>query len=345
MKTIALLLVTAAVSPCVARSDSHDPNRFEFSARMTFNVTAKFNEVGGYPRQNDPGTFTGHGINRNYDDGYVRVDGDKNAGGVTWHWGYRDTSQVPGNDTLLLNSSTASPTGSSSVGINEPSLGYEIGWLRDMWRTEKWAAGFKLGFAYNAFEFRDSAAVFSPSTRITDTFSLGGIIPPGDPNRPGYQYQGVGDIPGPVIDDQPLQRGTVDVANGAVTTGNRRLDAEALILKLGPWFEIPLTSRLSAQLGAGGALAYLDTTYRYDESTFIAGTGSFAHHGSGSGSGLVGGGYVAAILNLRLTDHTSLTGGGELLALDTYRDHVGGRPIEIDLNTSWAIHFGILFTF
>ena len=41
----------------------------------------------------DPGPPTGHAVNRTYDDGYVLVDSTGNSFGLTWNWGYLDTSQ------------------------------------------------------------------------------------------------------------------------------------------------------------------------------------------------------------------------------------------------------------
>jgi len=43
--------------------------------------------------QCDPGPATGGGIDRCYDDGFVRVDVSGNAGGYTWYWGYQNSSQ------------------------------------------------------------------------------------------------------------------------------------------------------------------------------------------------------------------------------------------------------------
>lgn len=44
--------------------------------------------------QSDPGPATGGGIDRMYDDGFVRVDAAGNPGGYTWFWGYQDAAQI-----------------------------------------------------------------------------------------------------------------------------------------------------------------------------------------------------------------------------------------------------------
>ena len=42
------------------------------------------------------------GVNHDYDDGYVRVDVSTNAGGLTWYWGYDNSSQVPGDGYIYF---------------------------------------------------------------------------------------------------------------------------------------------------------------------------------------------------------------------------------------------------
>lgn len=46
--------------------------------------------------QSDSGPATGGGIDRIYDDGFVRVDAAGNPGGYTWFWAYENESQVQG---------------------------------------------------------------------------------------------------------------------------------------------------------------------------------------------------------------------------------------------------------
>ncbi|MCA1481553.1 hypothetical protein, partial [Bradyrhizobium sp. NBAIM08] len=85
-------------------------NRFGISYRAGFNVTAKFKNVGnlsGGASGRGPGPATGSAVDRNYDDGYNRVDVSDNGGGDTWNWGYRNASQADG-DSVTFHSTTAS---------------------------------------------------------------------------------------------------------------------------------------------------------------------------------------------------------------------------------------------
>ena len=84
---IQFALSTLLVCPLAVKAADHDMDRFTLGARLPFNVSAKFGFQGGYLPGTNPGPGSGSGLNRNYDDGYVRVDADGNAGGVTWYWG------------------------------------------------------------------------------------------------------------------------------------------------------------------------------------------------------------------------------------------------------------------
>src|SRR5262245_18833843 len=69
------------------------PDGMSIAARFGFNIQASFRNVGSRSLPN-PGPPVGGGIDRFYDDGYVRVDGSGNLNGQTWFWGYERASQV-----------------------------------------------------------------------------------------------------------------------------------------------------------------------------------------------------------------------------------------------------------
>jgi hypothetical protein len=51
--------------------------------------------------QCNPGPATGGGVDRLYNDGYVRVDSTSNPDGYTWYWGYQNSAQVQGDFILF----------------------------------------------------------------------------------------------------------------------------------------------------------------------------------------------------------------------------------------------------
>src|SRR5262245_13863643 len=112
-----IALVTASLGISVAKAQERvviedpvwaDLNRVWGGPRAMFNVKAEFSH--GVPF--DPGPGPGvSGVNRNYQNGYVRVDDSDNAGGLTWNWGFHDIAGQPPSvvGTTLQLRSTVSP--------------------------------------------------------------------------------------------------------------------------------------------------------------------------------------------------------------------------------------------
>lgn len=238
-----LTLVSVAALSCAAYGQqTSQPNRITAAAWLPFNISARFDGSGALAAHSAPGSPTGTAVNREYDDGYVRVDSEGNAGGVTWYWGYRNATQVPGNDTLLLHSASAMPDGSSTADADNPSLGFEVAYLRDFSRSDRFAWGLRSSLGYADIGITDSRPVHSPAHLLTDVYPLNGITPPGDPTLPGWQYEGARDLPGPVINSAPQERRTDTLVDAAVTTGSRQLDTGVFAWKLGPWLEFSLAA-------------------------------------------------------------------------------------------------------
>ncbi|TAK94613.1 MAG: hypothetical protein EPO07_16465, partial [Verrucomicrobia bacterium] len=83
-----LLAVAIAVLPAAVRAEEYVTNRLSASARLGFNMSARFRGTTvGLPLSGTP-RVAPHGENYNYDDGYVLTDTSGNYGGQTWYWGY-----------------------------------------------------------------------------------------------------------------------------------------------------------------------------------------------------------------------------------------------------------------
>ncbi|HAB19634.1 MAG TPA: hypothetical protein PLX89_05505 [Verrucomicrobiota bacterium] len=341
-KSLIALSVLASLLPTLAQSGL-DPNRFQASARLSFNVDANVGPLDfGNP---NPGPPVGHGINRNYDDGYVRVDSEGNAGGLTWYWGYRDASQVPGNDTLHMNSSGVSGAGTTTLDSDGPGLGAEIAWLRDLHRTEHFSFGTKVAGSYTRFDFSSSTSQNLTLTRLTDTYDLGGIVPPGDPTKPGYQYAGIYDLPGPVIPDEPTSRETTTIPGGASNAGSRDLTTDMWAFKLGAWVEHEFGHRFSAQLGGGFAFAVVDASLSYSETLSWGESDLQRYSSSESHTQVVVGGYIEAALYTRITQQLDLVFAAELMPLTSYSENLAGREVELDFGTAWSLNLGFSYRF
>ncbi|MBI3191039.1 MAG: hypothetical protein HYZ36_00115, partial [Pedosphaera parvula] len=323
-------------------------NRFTAAARLTFNASVTFDRIGGYVPRAFPGPATGGPLDRFYDDGYVGVDADHNAGGLTWFWGYRDASQVSG-DNLLLNSSSLGSTASSQVFNDGPVPGFEIAWLRELHRNEHFATGFKLAFNYANLSICDNRPLGAPIRRLTDTYSLGGITPPGNPSAPGWQYQATRDQgldnEAPVIDDVPASRVIHPAAGTASITGTRTLDARIFGWKLGPWIELPLTSRLSLQAGGGLSWAVVDSRFGFTENTTLPGAGTTSLTGNNSQADPVIGAYAEAGLFYNFTERFGVFVLGEFQHLNSAQQTVLGRSATINLGQTWSLQTGLGFSF
>src|SRR5258705_2754319 len=74
--------------------------RIGLSYLMGLNITVDFKRLGGLALSN-PGSPNGAAMNRNYDNGYNRVDVSTNAGGLTWYWGYQNANSAQGDNLSL----------------------------------------------------------------------------------------------------------------------------------------------------------------------------------------------------------------------------------------------------
>ena len=97
-KEIAFLLVGTVVTgnAGLLRGDDTlwpENDRLGLSYQMSFNVSARFRNVGSVPFPNNP-SVTG----LSYQDGLVGTDNTANAGGLTSYWGYQNANQAVVNN-------------------------------------------------------------------------------------------------------------------------------------------------------------------------------------------------------------------------------------------------------
>jgi hypothetical protein len=133
--------------------------------------------------------------------------------GTTWWWGYQNASQVRGD--FLVFTAQGTSTAASSFQQRESldpdfeaegGLGPVLELAVDWQFSEEWLAGIDFTFSWLGIDVADRgrlafASQQSSTFRIseTDTFALGGIVPPPAP------YSGTEAGPGPVIDNNPAR--------------------------------------------------------------------------------------------------------------------------------------------
>lgn len=329
------LAVIAFVAPRPARGQSNsdsDWNHFGVDFRLGLNIKAKFSNVGASAGQ--PVPSASGGVDHTYADGFVRMDSSGDRGGLTWNWGYQNASQV-GQDTLQMHAT--STAGATSEGKDDPRLGFEASYARDIahFRSGRW--GVKLALGYTDVQIRDSQPLSGTVSLVTDSYPLGGITPPLAP------YSGSFNGPGPLIGDTPT-RTTASVPGGAAITGTRQLDIWLYDLRFGPYLELPLVQRLTLQVGTGVAAALVDSTFSFADTTLTS-SGKLQSAGTGQRTGSLAGFYAEAGLAYQVAPSASVFAGGQFQYLGEFNQNTSDRGAQLDLRRSIYFIMGVQWHF
>jgi hypothetical protein len=334
-------LIFASLCPLSAQhagaAEPESANRISFNTRFLFNVRTSFENLGGLPFQTDPGPATA-GTDHIYDDGYNRVDASENEGGRTWFWGYDDSSQLPGNDTLVMTSTMASSDATVRDEHDEPIFGFEFNYAREIRRIGSVRWGVEAGTGYGSLAFSARGQLTGDAVQISDAYALNGVVPPAAP------YRGSFEGPGVLIGDSPAR--TISTLPGGTTTfGNWRINARLYGLRLGPYIEVPCSDRIHCSISAGAALALVDSDFIFEEVNSVPGRGSSTVTGSDSQAGWLAGGYVAARVSVALVDQLHGFAGLRYEHLGRFSQTANGREARIDLRDSMIGTLGISYAF
>ena len=350
-----MLIQTALVGAvicgtAVALAQGQEPakDRFFVNYRAGFNINASFNApalVLMTPPPLEGSGSTGNPVAREYEDGFVRVDSTGNAGGYTWYWGYNNDSQVQGvgsegGGALLMQStvSAASPGGFKQT--DDPQHGAEIMYQHELARNERWRVGVELAFNYTWITIRASQTAPAMLTRIVDAYPLEGITPPLAP------YAGTLDGPGPLISDQFTRTTETGTAEGWSLANSRQLDGELYGLRIGPYFEYPVTESVALSLSAGLAAGYIDTEFSYRD-TLTDGEGGVpvSDQGSGSKHGFLAGAYAGGMFTVAVSERVSLFAAAQWQYLNSWKVSAGEHDVKLDFSKSLFVSVGVSFVF
>ncbi len=299
-------------------------NRFNFSARAAYGITAQFKSVatisaGAAPR------YTPNYAPYNYDNGYVLTDASGNAGGQTWYWGYDSASQVSGNNILMSRSTTVS-AGSDSTLDSRPGFGGEISFNRLLLTREDARIGLEVGLSYLNLGLSGDSLSTATTTRTTDAYPFTpGTTPPAAPPA----YQGTYNGPGFLLGASPSSSLTEVLASAAVS-GHQKFDANLIGFRVGPYVEFPLIDRIGMSLSAGFALAWVSSTASWTDNVTQPGGGFSTLSGSGSDSRLLYGGYLGGLITVQISEHWSAGAGAQYQNLGNYQTSASGRTVEVN---------------
>jgi hypothetical protein len=330
--TLALTSGPLAASLQAQEAAADNSNWFSFGPQFGLNLNARFKYVGNV-NPVSPGPATGGGVDRTYNDGYVKVDSSGNAGGQTWNLGYQNASQAQGSTMKFIVSSTVNGTEDQT---DDPHAGFDLAFGRRLGPVLGGQWGLQAAFDFTTISIRDSQPLAGTGTLISDAYSLSVVTPPQAP------YAGSFNGPGALLNDAPNR---TTAAETVLITGQRTLDAQVYALRAGPYYEHAFGKRWSGRLGGGLALAVADTQYSFNE-TIAFGNGLVVNHaGSSEGAEFQAGGYVEGKVLFAVTPRTSLFAGAQYEYLGTFSRNAGSEQAQLDLGSAVYVLFGVQLSF
>jgi hypothetical protein len=310
-----------------------------------FGADARFAGLGGWQSPNPVPPATGT-TDRFYDDGFNRIDDTGNANNLTSYWGYQNEAQYDpsGGGSIamsIFNSRRTGPDGDDDTGWGGEIFAYRaMGNLSGPTRSgATW--GMRLGFHVNDFSFGSRGNLTTSVNVLTDTYGLGGAVPP-DPPFSGSP-SGFGNA---LLDGQPA-RSTFVQTTGLV--GSRDFDVTLFGFSAGPYLEFPLTERFAVRAEGGLSLAVAHGKYFHTSATTIAGlpagTATQVSSGSSRETSLLPGLYLGASGVLRINPQLNAHVGLRYQLYDTFETRAGGSEAKLDFSQAVMLTVGASFAF
>jgi hypothetical protein len=328
------VLATVPLSVHAQNTGGDDWNHFGLNFRSGFNIKAKFSEPPSGVAL-PPGPGAGGALNHQYNDGFVNVDSSGNRGGQTWNWGYKNASQVVDSDggNYVQFHATSAEGGNSGNMTDDPNLGFDFNYVRDLVHASWGQFGIKIAFGYTHVQINDNDPISGGAETITDDYALNGVVPPQAP------YTGSFKGPGPVLSSEPFSR-SMSMSSGGVITGNHDADAALYDLRLGPSFNIPLFKRFSLRAGGGLALGLVDSDF-----TFVESSGTTATAGGNTHTGFLPGAYAEVGFAYQVCKSVSVFTGGQYEYLGNFRQTAEGRTAELNFGATLFYELGLQWNF
>ena len=324
-------------------------NRLSLSYRLGLNITADFRRFGGFPAATDPGPASVATVDRNYDNGYNRVDitGNDHEPGfpnTTWNWGFQGGGSVQGNSIVLQSASSPANAVSKNndAGVNH---GFEISYQRELKREEKWRGGLEVAFGFTTLSIRDSRVLHNEVNLVTDTFAVPGGVEaiPGYPFGPNDSYAGSYVPPGALLDSSldAGQRVRSTVSSVTSITGERKLDANLYLIRIGPYVEFPLTEKVALFANAGLNLAIGDSTFTYSETVAYNGATRATRSASGSQLDVLVGGYAGGGFSYAFNEKWGAFAGAQFQTAGRSFNNQGGKESVLDMGQTVVVTVGV----
>jgi hypothetical protein len=320
-------------------------NRISIGYSMGFNYTVDFKRLGGMALSN-PGPAIGGAFNRDYDDGYNRVDSSGNSGDMTWYWGYQSPASVH-DDSVELHSYSTPATARSMDHQDDPQHGFEISYSRELMRKERWRGGVAGVFNYTLLEIDDNSVLKHVAYRTNDLYSLNGVVPPIAP------YAGTFEGPGPLLDSSLTagDRSTTVLPRTATVYGNRKLESDIFTFRLGPYIELPLHRRVSLFLDGGLTLGVGASKFSFTERVEISdpvyGVDLISSRRSGSESqtDFLVGGFGGGRISYAVTEDISIFAGALYQTAGKSITRSKGKESVLNMGEGIIVSIGASYSF
>jgi hypothetical protein len=365
--SIVCCLTTLAASPAL-RADtnspapfllnppaSESPNRLGAAFRMGLNLNVTFKGLGSFAKASNPGPATGGAINRTYDDGYnwVDISGNNHGAGfenTTWNWGVANVaSQITPspNAPQAVAMHSLSSSGTSAEYNDDPQIGFELTYNRELLRRDNWRGGLEAAFGYTDIELYDNRPLGFGINQLTDTYTVPASSS-GQPLPSSGSYAGsyAGTVGGsnPVIGSIPSRVGST--LQGLIR-GSRRFDADLYTLRFGPYVEVPVSEKVSVALSGGFALAYVRSDLDLRETVSVPGRSLSTLDDSSSHDDFLPGVYVAGTVSVSIAQDWAIFASAQFEDVGSYkhRSRVTGQEAVMDLSESVFVTLGISYSF
>jgi hypothetical protein len=361
---VALLTASAAMAQTVpdvtARLPLEPPaprklNRFSLGYLMGFNISASFKNLGGYssvaPGANPQRTPNGDPYN--YANGYIYPDATTSSAhpGYTWYYGYTAGTPIRGTDFDLYRASSRGNLDSSDVG-SDPNNGVELTYSRELGQIGKAGWGIEVAGGYLDVNVLDTRNLNGTASRTTDTYRTGGgaQLNPAPQANP-FQGPAPGSPGWPLVGLTPVNSSSQAFPGAATVVGSRDFDAQIFSARFGPYIDFPLNNRFTVSLSGGLLLQEIHSDFSFDETVTInpavtlVGVPGEKHHGSGSDSDLLVGGYASGKISYAISDRFVLFSGAQFRTSGDYSQTVSGKTAKLDLSQAVLVTLGLSYSF
>jgi len=285
--------------------------------------------------------------NRIYLDGYNSVDSsnDVGEGGAglasrTGNFGYQSNSQVNTSAGTLALHNYSLPSGSYfSTGNQNGKASFEVNYKLSLKSNNPFKLGLELRAADVSFNATSTSSAAANLNLVTDTYQLGGVVPPVAPYSGPYTVTAFT----PRIGDTPT-RSTQTVAG--TDQGTRSLSLKGTLIRLGGTAKWVYEDKSSLVIHGGPASISLSGNYSLKESFSSSSiSGALNVAGSGSRNKQILGYYYGATADLKVSDHWRVSAGLDFVNLG--HDTLSGSTsyARVDLTQAMTVHGDLNYRF